>query len=179
MKYIKLWEIWQWLDQEDGSEDERNYRVTIGELLDWAADPEWREDPDSLMDLLMIDGDWPDKQELIGYHEQLKQNSGVEVSVYSQQVDGQIFSEWLLDEIRFGLVSFDWPFDEEDDLGEEAAVEVRRILAGLSGDRVLDSATVVDVVDFVHGEIKRGRSATELTPLGFKNWFALKRLGKN
>jgi len=177
MKYIKLWETWQWLNREEDSDEERDYRATVGELLDWAAGPGWREDPEHLIDSLMVDDEWPDEHELIGYHEQLKQNSGVEVSVYSQQADGQILSDWRLGDTEFVLVSFDWPFNSDEGLDVEQLAEYDRLARGLEPWFEKLGANRADIIDFIVDRTGRGES--DLSVTGFMNWFALKRLGKN
>ena len=179
MKHIKVFETWQWLNRDRDSNEERDYRAKVGELLSWAAGPDWAEDPDLLIDLLMVDDEWPDMDELIGYHEMLKRRADSELEIYSQEVHGQISSDWELDGVDFSLISFDWPFSSADVLTDEEMEAYDRLVTKLDPELIGLGANRADIIDFIVKMRNGGESALRLSPTGFRNWFSLQRLGAN
>jgi hypothetical protein len=180
MKYIELFESWQGFNKNKESEKEREYRVTVDEILTWAAGPDWSDDWSWMPDILMVDDEFPEDENCIGYLELLKKNSDLEVDVYSQELGGQTSSTWVIEDTVFDLISWDWPFEEEEDL-EELETSVVRKLQDEIGEEGLRriGATVVDVIDFVDWSSERGEDLTGLTSTGFKNWLGLQRGGAN
>lgn len=179
MKHIKLWETWQWLNQDEASDEEREYRATVEELLSWAAGPDWAEDPDYLIDFLMVDDEWPDSSELIGYHEMLKKKADRELEIYSQEMGGQIYSDWGLDGVDFSLISFDWPLSLGDELTDEEKKVYSRLVAELDPELIELGASRADIIDFIVEMSRKEESLLKLSSTGFKNWFSLHRSGAN
>jgi hypothetical protein len=101
----------------------------------------------------------------------------VEVDVYSQEVDGQIFSNWQLGGTDFGLVSEDWPFSSDEGLDMEQTEEYDRLVRELEPELEPLGANRADIIDFILDRTDKGER--ELSATGFKNWFALKRAGLN
>ena len=180
MKHIKIFEHWQDLGKSREEAEEKEYRVTVDELLSWAAGPDWSEDPEWMPDLLMVDDEFPEEGELIGYLELLKRNRDLEVDVYSQNMSGQIVSSWLIGDTVFDLITWEWPFEDADSLGDLEQAIVRKLAEeiGEEGLRRM-GANAVDLIDFVDWSSSRGDELTELSPIGFRNWFGLQRGGAN
>lgn len=176
MKYIELFENWQSFSKNQESEKEREYKVTVDEILTWAAGPDWSDDWSWMPDILMVDDEFPEDEDYIGYLELLKKNRDLEVEVYSQEMDGQTSSDWVIDDTEFSLISWDWPFEESDDLEELEEAMVRKLQdeIGEEGLRGI-GATVVDIIDFVDWSSERGDDLTRLSPIGFRNWLELQR----
>jgi hypothetical protein len=178
-KYIKLFEAWQWLNrEEEPDEGEREYSTTVGDLLTWAVGPDWAEDWDWMLDVMMVDWDWINVDEAIGYHSQLKSSAGVEVTAFSEDSDGSIETYWEMDGVNWVLITQDWPFSEDGDLTREEESAVLRILRELGPGA--GGATTPDVIDWVQSQVRgAGLSADDLSAAGFKNWFGLGRAGLN
>ena len=179
MKYIILFETWQWLNRDEDSDEERDYRATVGELLSWVSGPDWADGPENLIDFLMVDGDWPDSDELIGYHEMLKKRADTEIEIYSQEMDGQVCSDWGLDGVDFSLISNDWPFSLSDELTDEEKKVYSRLVAELDPELIGLGANLADIIDFIVEMRHKGESHLKLSSTGFKNWFSLQRSGAN
>jgi hypothetical protein len=180
MKYIKLYEHWQGFNKEEKDADEKEYTVTIDKLLTWAEGPHWREDWEWMSDILMIDEEFPEEEEYIGYLELLKKNRDLEVLVYSQNLDGQITSDWSVEGVEFSLITWEWPFEEEDLLDELEQETVLRLAEELGDSRLeLIGANRADLIDFVSWAAERGEDLKLLSPTGFENWFELQRGGAN
>ena len=180
MKHIKLFETWQWHSQEEeDTESERELVTTVGEILDWAAGPDWIEDPEALLDILMVDGDWPDQGSWLGYHELLKRSRSEEIQVLSQDLEGQIQSDWILGGMEWSLISDDWPFEESDSLDPAETRAYLRLLDGLGPELEEMGAGLPDLIDWVRRASGLGLDLDGLSPTGFKNWFWLQRSGAN
>ena len=180
MKHIKLFEHWQSFSKGREEESDREYRVTVDEILTWATGPEWSDDWSWMPDILMVDDEFPEEEECIGYLELLKRNRGLEVDVFSQELDGQIGSSWLIEDTVFDLITWEWPFEEADSLDDLEQAIVRKLAEeiGEEGLRRI-GANMVDLVDFVDWSSERGESLAELSPIGFRNWLGLQRGGAN
>lgn len=178
-KYIKLFEEWQALNNNNDNIEDKEYQTTIGELLNWATDSDWQDDKDSIIDLLMIDDEWPTDEELVGYHQMLKNNRDSKIHVYSQQIDGQILSEWVLDKIVFSVISWDWPFSKNDDLTKEEIDTYLRLERELSSDLEKLGANRADIILYVRDMNNNGVQSDEISSIGFKNWLSLYRSGSN
>ena len=180
MKYIKLWETWQWLGKQEQEEGDREYNCTVGELLDWAIGPDWREDSDLLFGELMVDNEWVDSASAIGYHRMLNRASDRKVLVESQEIDGQVDNSWSLDGVYFSLITWDWPFSNEGtSLTPDEEVAYLRLDRELEPEMESSGINRADIIDFVMEMTRRGQSAQELSVTGFKNWFRLKFAGSN
>jgi hypothetical protein len=129
----------------------------------------------------MVDDEPLEEGEAIGYHELLKRGRDQEIEVYSQQVEGQVDSSWTLDGVSFTLISWDWPFTS--DLGDLTDIEKRvvdRLVKELTGDRVMDLANLVDIIEYVQLVIReKGEDPDKVNSTGFKNWYLLQRSGAN
>jgi hypothetical protein len=178
MKHIKLFETWQGFTSKEESKD-RDYTTTVDELLSWAAGQDWKEDLENLIDLLMVDGDFPTNTELIGYHEMLKRRADSTIEVYSQELDGQVLSDWVLDGVEFSLVSWDWPLTSGEILDEAEEEAYFRLVAQLEPEFEAIGANRADLMDFIQWASGRGDSPRDLSVVGFKNWFAMRRSGAN
>ena len=179
MKYIKLFESWQGFSKNK-DEEEREYTCSLDKLLTWAVGGDWSSDQDWMLDILMIDDEFPSEGECIGYLELLKRNRELEIEVYSQEVDGQVDSSWLIGDTQFDLITFEWPFEDADtlsDLEDEAVTRLAREI-GDDGLRKI-GANMVDLIDFVAWSHARGEDLTVITPTGFRNWFRLQVGGIN
>jgi len=180
MKYIKLFEHWQGFNKEEDSEDEREYKVTVDKLLNWAVGPHWSEDQEWMLDILMVDDEFPSEGECIGYLELLKRNRELEIDVYSQEMDGQVGSSWVIDDIVFDLITWEWPFEDTDTLGDLEEAMVNKLVDEIGEGGLMEiGANLVDLIDFVAWSHGRGEDLTSLTATGFRNWFRLQRGGVN
>jgi hypothetical protein len=111
----------------------------------------------------------------------LKRGRDQEIEVYSQQVEGQVDNSWTLDGVSFTLISWDWPFTS--DLGDLTDIEKRvvdQLVKELTGDRVMDLANLVDIIEYVQLVIReKGEDPDKVNSTGFKNWYLLQRSGAN
>jgi hypothetical protein len=180
MKHIKLFEHWQGFIKAREEEEDREYRVTVDRILTWAVGPEWSDDWSWMPDILMVDDEFPEDGECIGYLELLKKNRDLEVDVSSQEIDGQIDSSWFIGDTVFDLITWEWPFEEADSLDDLEQAIVRKLAEeiGEEGLRRM-GANAVDLVDFVSQASSRGDALTELSSIGFRNWLELQRGGIN
>lgn len=176
MKYIKLFESWQGFNKSREEDAEREYTCSLDKLLTWAVGEDWNSDWEWMPDILMVDDDFPSEEECIGYLELLKRNRELEINVYSQMIDGQVDSSWVIGDTGFSLITFEWPFEDADSLDdlEEAVVQKLVDEIGEEGLKRI-GANIVDLIDFVGWSSDRGEDLTGLSPIGFKNWFELQR----
>ena len=179
-RYVQLFEIWQWLGGEEEETNEREYSTTVGELLDWLIGPDWREDWAWLPDTLMVDWEWPDDGESIGYHQRLKMSAEDGIEVSATDDGGEIELSWSLDGVDYLCTSPGWPFSDESDesmTDEEGAIAVK-IFGEIESEGL--GATLPDVIDWVQRSVRvMGQEPAELTSAGFRNWFGIQRLGSN
>ena len=180
MKYIKLFESWQGFSKNREEETEKDYQVSLDKLLTWAVGPEWSSDWEWMPDILMVDDEFLDEVECIGYLELLRKNRELEISVYSQMIDGQVDSSWIIDDIGFSLITFEWPFEDADSLDDLEKAVVQKLVDEI-GENGLEriGANLVDLIDFVAWSSDRGEDLAGITLTGFKNWFGLQRGGIN
>jgi len=180
MKHIKLYETWQWLNQEP-DKDDREYSCTVGDLLDWAIGPDWLEDQDWMVDSLLIGDEPVDESDAIGYHELFKRASDQQIEVDSQQLGGQIDNSWQLGDLYFSLITDDWPFtDDSDNLTQAEEAIVVQIHQALKTDPIMQLASIVDIIDFVQLQTRgQGLDPKNLSATSFKNWYSLQRIGSN
>lgn len=180
MKYIKLFESWQGFNKSREEETEKDYQVSLDKLLTWAVGPEWNSDWEWMPDILMVDDEFLDEGECIGYLELLKRNRELEISVYSQMIDGQVDSSWVIDDTRFSLITFEWPFEDADSLDDLEKAVVQKLVDEIGEDGFIEiGANIVDLIDFVSWSHGRGEDLAGITSTGFKNWFGLQRGGIN
>ena len=180
MKYIKLFESWQGFSKNREEETEKDYQVSLDKLLTWAVGPEWSSDWEWMPDILMVDDEFLDEVECIGYLELLRKNRELEISVYSQMIDGQVDSSWVIDDIGFSLITFEWPFEDADSLDDLEKAVVQKLVDEIGADGLERiGANLVDLIDFVAWSSDRGEDLTGITSTGFKNWFGLQRGGIN
>jgi len=176
MKYVKLWEQWQWLHKKD-EESERSYRAKLSELLDWAYGSDWREDWHEIESLpLFVDGDEVDDDQLLGWHETFRRAANQEIEIEAvEEEEWGIIVQWELNGVDFELVVQDWPFTD-DNVTEEESQLVRRLL---SSPETKDIDTPI-VVDFVQWALRQqGMQEKEVTPAAFANWLDTRRFGLN
>jgi hypothetical protein len=180
-RYIKLFEQWQWLNREDSDSNERDYRTTIDQLLTWAIGPDWKEDPSLIADSIQVDDEFLEEDELIGYHETLKRNSDTQIDLYSQLIDGQVDNSWTINDIYFTLITWDWPFEtDEEDVTDEEREIINTVSNQLSGDPIMQIANIADIIDWAQSQIRQHHTdPSSLTPTGFKNWFNIQRSSSN
>lgn len=147
----------------------------------WTIGPDWLEDYDWIIEVLLIDDEPVDELDAIGYHEMIKRASNQEINVDSQQIGGQIDNSWQLNDVYFSLITNDWPFtDESGDLTQEETSIVHRIHQELENDPIMQLANVVDIIDFVQREIReQGIDLKNISSASFKNWYQLQRIGSN
>jgi hypothetical protein len=179
MKHIKLFETWQGFSKSE-DEEEKDYRVSLDKLLTWAVDQDWSSDWSWMPNILMVNDEFPDEGECIGYLELLKKNREVEIEVYSQMIDGQVDSSWVIDDTVFDLITWEWPFEDADSLDDLENATVRKLVDEIGEGGLIEiGANIVDLIDFVDWSGDRGEDLTTLTPIGFRNWFRLQRGGAN
>jgi hypothetical protein len=178
MKYIKLFESWQGFSKSE--EKEKSYTCSLDKLLTWAVDGDWSSDWEWMPNILMVDDEFPDEGECIGYLELLKKNREVEIEVYSQVIDGQVDSSWEIDDTLFDLITFDWPFEDADSLDDLEKATVQKLVDEIGEKGLIEiGANIVDLIDFVDWSSDRGEDLAGITPTGFKNWFRLQVGGIN
>ena len=180
MKYIKLFESWQGFSKSREEDAEKEYTCSLDKLLTWAVDGDWSSDWEWMPDILMVDDEFPSEEECIGYLELLKRNRELEIEVYSQEIDGQVDSSWVIDDTVFDLITFEWPFEDAEVLSDLEEATVKRLSHEIGEGGLAEiRATVVDLIDFVAWSHGRGEDLTRITPTGFKNWFRLQVGGIN
>lgn len=177
MKYIKLFESWQWFNKKDDDKwEDREYRCTLAKLLDWEI-PDWRIDPEWIEDVVMVDEEWVDPEQAEYYLERFIFMQGEEIDVDSQMIDGQVLNSWWMDGEYFTFITQDWPFTEfSETLNPEENKAFNRISSELEGDTESSEISTADVIDFVEWSVRQKRiDPRELTVTGFKNWLDLQR----
>ena len=177
MKHIILFENWEWIsnNSEEDSEEDRELITTVDALLNWAVGPDWKEDYESLMDIIKVDGDWPSSDEWIGYHQLLKGSANKKIELYSQLVDGQVFSDWTLGETEFSFVSYDWPFEEADQLTQEEQEAYHRLFHELEPEFKRLGTNQVDLIDFIMELTQKGKKPRDLSASEFREWIKLNK----
>jgi hypothetical protein len=173
MKYIKLFESWQGFGKSK-EEEEKEYTCSLDKLLTWAVGGDWSSDWEWMLDILMVDDEFPSEGECIGYLELLKRNRELEIEVYSQEADGQVGSSWWIGDTQFDLITWEWPFEDVDTLSDLEDGVVTGLAREIGEDGLKKiGANIVDLIDFVNRSHGRGEDLTVLTPTGFRNWFRL------
>ena len=176
MKYIKLFENWQRFNKkEEDSQEDREYRCKLGKLLDWEIS-DWRDDPEWIEDVIMIEDEWLDPEQAEYYLQRFIYMQDEEIDVDSQMMDGQVLNSWWMDGEYFTFITHDWPFTESDNLTHEEQAAINRLFIELEKDPILPEISTPDIIDFVIDSVRKSRiSPDELTSIGFKNWFGLQR----
>jgi len=177
MRHLKLFENWKWLGDNSGedSDEDRELVTTVDKILNWAVGPDWKENYESLMDIIMVDEDWPSPNEWIGYHQLLKRSADKKIEIYSQLVDGQIFSNWRLGETEFSIVSDEWPFEEDEKLTQEEEEAYQRLSRELEPEFKRLEANNVDLIDFIMELTRKGKRPRDLSASEFSEWIRFKR----
>lgn len=183
MKHIKLWEQWQSLnmpnhDSDEGSDD-REYKSTLDKFLTWAIGSEWRNSWDWMEDSMMINDEYIERNDCIGYLELFKKNSDLEIEIDSQNLGGQVMNEWVIDDVVFTLVTAGWPFSEDDDVTDEEYDTYIRLMRDLGDKLEKMGSNQIDLIDFIKLSAKEGDDLDQLTAIGFGNWLNLQRSGAN
>lgn len=182
MKHIQLFETWQWHENTYKRLQNRDYTTTVKKLLDWAVGEEWEDSPEEVAEVIMIDGEWQTEGEFIHQHQVLKYKSPTPIEVESQELDtGEILTSFVLNGTEFSLVSFDWPFEDEDSEGmTQAESEVfLKLNRSLSNQLSKLEADPVHIIDYIKSEVQKGVKLGDLNEIGFKNWLTLMRSGAN